>query len=79
MSGIYSDEFENNFNSRMSPANIKATAKKFLEFEKEHGATYKFGMFAKALLRERLTGQINTVRQRGLTTGKNTLEESQAN
>ena len=51
MSGIYSDEFENNFNSRMSPANIKATAKKFIEFEKEHGATYKFGMFAKALLR----------------------------
>lgn len=50
MAGIYSDEFENNFNARMSPANIKATAKKFVEFEKEHGAAYKFGMFAKALL-----------------------------
>jgi hypothetical protein len=50
MGGIYSDEFENNFNARMSPANIKATAKKFVEFEKEHGAAYKFGMFAKTIL-----------------------------
>ncbi len=45
-----SDEFENNFNTMMGPAKIEATAKKFIEFEKEHGATYKFGMFAKALL-----------------------------
>jgi hypothetical protein len=50
MGGIYSDEFENNFNTMMTPANIKATAQKFIDFEKRHGATYKFGMFAKALL-----------------------------
>ncbi len=50
MGAIYSDEFEHNFNRMMSPENIKATANKFSEFEKEHGATYRFGMFAKALL-----------------------------
>jgi hypothetical protein len=50
MGAIYSDEFENNFNAMTSPANIRATAKKFIEFEKEHGSKYSFGMFAKALL-----------------------------
>jgi hypothetical protein len=34
MGGIYGDEFERNFNGLTSPANIKATAKKFVEFEK---------------------------------------------
>ena len=50
MGGIYSDEFERNFNTLTSPANIKATARKFVEFEKTHGTAYSFGMFAKALL-----------------------------
>jgi len=49
MGGIYSDEFEKNMNALTSPANIKATAKKFVEFEKTNGA-YSFGMFAKTLL-----------------------------
>jgi hypothetical protein len=47
---IYSDQFERNFNNLTSPANIEATAKKFVEFEKTHGSAYSFGMFAKALL-----------------------------
>ena len=50
MGGIYGDEFERNFNLLTNPANIKATAKKFVEFEKANGSLYSFGMFAKALL-----------------------------
>ena len=50
MGAIYGEEFERNFNALTSPANIKATAKKFVEFEKAHGTAYSFGMFAKALL-----------------------------
>jgi hypothetical protein len=49
MGGIYGDEFERNMNVLTSPANIKATAKKFVEFEKANGP-YSFGMFAKTLL-----------------------------
>ncbi len=49
MGGIYSDEFENNMNVLTSPANIKATARKFVELEKANGR-YSFGMFAKMVL-----------------------------
>jgi hypothetical protein len=48
MGAIYGEEFERNFNTMTSPANIKATAEKFVEFEKAHGTSYSFGMFAKA-------------------------------
>jgi hypothetical protein len=50
MGGIYSDEFERNLNVLTGPANIKATAKKFVEFEKAVGESYSFGMFIKALM-----------------------------
>jgi hypothetical protein len=49
MGAIYGDEFERNMNTLTSPANIKATARKFVEFEKANGP-YSFGMFAKTLL-----------------------------
>jgi hypothetical protein len=49
MGGIYGDEFEKNMNVLTSPANIKETARKFVEFEKANGP-YNFGMFAKTLL-----------------------------
>ena len=49
MAGIYGDEFEKNMNVLTSPANIRATARKFVEFEKANGP-YSFGMFAKRLL-----------------------------
>jgi hypothetical protein len=49
MGGIYGDEFEKNMNVLTSPANIKETARKFVEFEKANGP-YSFGMFAKTLL-----------------------------
>jgi len=49
MAGIYADEFEKNMNVLTSPANIRATARKFVEFEKADGP-YSFGMFAKSLL-----------------------------
>ncbi|MGJ4952102.1 hypothetical protein [Bradyrhizobium sp. HKCCYLS20291] len=50
MSGIYGDEFERNLNVLTGPANIRATAAKFVAFEKEHGTAYSFGMFIKALM-----------------------------
>jgi hypothetical protein len=36
MAGIYGDEFEKNMNVLTSPANIKETARKFVEFERRH-------------------------------------------
>lgn len=46
---VYSGKFEQHINELYSPQNIKKTAKKFKDYEKENGA-YSFGKFTKALV-----------------------------
>ncbi len=46
---VYSGKFEQHINELYSPQNIKKTAKKFKEYEKENGP-YAFGKFTKFLV-----------------------------
>jgi hypothetical protein len=46
---VYSGKFEQHINELYSPKNIGETARKFKEYEKEHGP-YSFGKFTKVLV-----------------------------
>jgi hypothetical protein len=46
---VYGGKFEQTMNDISSPNNIAATAKRFVELEKQHGP-YSFGKFAKLMI-----------------------------
>jgi len=46
---VYSGKFEQHINELYSPQNIKKTAKKFKDYEKDNGP-YSFGKFTKVLV-----------------------------